>query len=50
MIECKNGCSETKGNVPGLLSEYTVITRHIREVLTKKHVRRVRYVYAEKVV
>lgn len=35
MIECKNGCSETKGNVPGLLSEYTVITRHIREVLTK---------------
>lgn len=35
MIKCENGRSEIKGNVPGLLSEYTVITRHIREVLTK---------------
>ena len=35
MIKCENGRSEIEGNVPGFLSEYTVITRHIREVLTK---------------
>lgn len=35
MIKCENGCSEIKGTVPDFLSDYTIITRHIREALSE---------------
>lgn len=35
MIKCNNGHSEIKGSTSDLLSEYTVITMHIREALTE---------------
>lgn len=35
MIKCNNGCSEIKGSTSDLLSEYAVITMHIRKALTE---------------
>lgn len=34
MIKCNKGCSEIKGSTSELLSDYSVITMHLRKALT----------------